>query len=260
MRYDPLVRVVKIGGRAQAGPELPEALATAWHDAPGTVCVVHGGGDAVSALQRRMGHEPSFIGGRRITTAEDIELLRMSLSGATNKRLVAALVSAGLPAVGLSGEDAGLIAARPLDADLLGRVGAPEHINASLLRHLLDGRYLPVLSPLARDVSGTHVAAALNVNGDDAAAAIAVALGAYELLFVADVPGVLVRGKPAGMLDVDDAAAAIADGTAAGGMAAKLQAAITALQGGVDRVRIGDVHALADAERGTVLLPSRSIV
>lgn len=254
------LRVVKLGGRAQSSAELPGAIAAAWRAAPGTLCVVHGGGDAVSALQRRLGSEPAFVGGRRITTVEDIEVLRMSLSGVTNKQLVAAFVAAGLPAVGLSGEDAGLIAARPLDEATLGRVGVPADIHAPLLQHLLAGGYLPVISPLARDASTSNGSAALNVNGDDAAAAIAGALGARELLLVADVAGVLVRGAVVDTLTVDDAVAAIADGTAAGGMAAKLQAAIAALESGVERVRIGDVHALADVERGTVLLQSRSLV
>jgi acetylglutamate kinase len=257
---DSSLRIVKLGGRAQSSPELPGAIAAAWHAAPGALCVVHGGGDAVSTLQRRLGHEPAFVGGRRITTSQDIDVLRMSLSGATNKQLVAALVSVGLPAVGLSGEDAGLIAARPLDEATLGRVGAPACIHGSLIRHLLAGGYLPVISPLARDASAPHAAAALNVNGDDAAAAIARALGARELLFVSDVAGVIVRDAVVETLDVGDAVAAIADGTAAGGMAAKLQAAIAALASGVERVRIGDVHALGDTERGTVLFQSRSLV
>jgi acetylglutamate kinase len=257
------VRVVKIGGRVQASPELAPAIAARWRAEPGALCLVHGGGDEISALQRRVGREPAFIGGRRVTTDADIELLRMTLSGVINKRLVARLNAAGVSAIGISGEDGALIAARALEASELGRVGVVDHVNARLLHHLLDGGHLPVISPLSHDASNDrgHVGdAALNVNGDDAAAAIAVSLGARELLLVADVPGLHAGGHPEAELDVDQAAAPNANGVAAGGMVAKLQAAIAALEGGVDRVRIGDIGVLTGAEQGTVLLPSRSVV
>jgi len=253
------MRVLKIGGRAQDDARLAPAVAAAWAAAPGGVVVVHGGGDEVSALQRALGMEPSFVGGRRVTGARDIDVLRMALSGAANKRLVARLVSCGARALGLSGEDAGLIAARPLDDGALGRVGTPERVDAALLRHLLAGGLLPVVSPLSRD-AGQRDGATLNVNGDDAAAAIAAALGAEELLLVADVPGVLMAGAPVSTLDADDALAAIADGTAAGGMAAKLEAGLAARRAGVERVRIGDLDAILDPARGTLLAPTRSLV
>jgi acetylglutamate kinase len=253
------MRVIKIGGRAQSDARLPEVIARAWHAAPGTLCVVHGGGDEISALQRALGVEPVFAGGRRITSERDLEVVRMALSGAANKRLVARLLSAGVPALGLSGEDAALIGARTVDAATLGRVGAPEHIDVRLLRHLLTGGYLPVISPVGRE-SASPDGAALNVNGDDAAAALAAALGAGELLLVADVPGVMIAGAVVPVLDVDDAAAATARGEASGGMAAKLQAATAALTQGVERVRIGDLDAISDPGRGTVIAPSRSLV
>ncbi len=251
------MRVVKLGGRVQQDEALPHAIAAAWHQAPGALCVVHGGGDEVSALQRRLGLEPRFVGGRRVTEEADIALLRMALSGLSNKQLVAALVGAGVPAVGLSGEDAGLIAAR-LSADpALGLVGTPSAVNVALLRHMLSGGYLPVLSPVARrqGVAGLG-AEALNVNGDDAAAAIASALRADELLMVADVPGVLVAGVPCDVLTAEAARALIVSGEASGGMAAKLEAALAALARGVSRVRIGDVGAITSAERGTSIVPT----
>ena len=102
-------------------------------------------------------------------------------------------------AVGLSGEDASLIAATPVDAGRLGHVGAPQKINSSLLLHLIDGGYLPVVSPVSRNV-GHELGAALNVNADDAAAAIAVAIEAKELIIVSDVPGVLIDDEPAARL------------------------------------------------------------
>jgi acetylglutamate kinase len=251
------MRVIKIGGRAQGDARLPEVIARAWHAAPGTLCVVHGGGDEISALQRALGVEPVFTGGRRITSEKDIEIVRMALSGAANKRLVARLLSAGVRALGLSGEDAALIGARTVEG--LGRVGTPEAIDARLLQHLLGGGYLPVISPVARE-RASREGAALNVNGDDAAAAIAAAMGAAELVLVADVPGVMIAGAVVPVLDVDEAAAATARGDASGGMAAKLQAATSALTQGVERVRIGDLDAISDPRRGTVIAPSRSLV
>lgn len=181
------MRVIKIGGRAQDDARLAPAIAAAWSSAPGSLCLVHGGGDGISALQRALGVEPSFTDGRRVTGERDIDAVRMALSGSANKLLVARLISAGVSALGISGEDAALITARAVDSATLGCVGAPERIDARLLRHLLDGGYLPVLSPLSRDIDSL-AGRALNVNGDDAAAAIALALGASELLFVADVP------------------------------------------------------------------------
>ena len=258
-----MMRVVKLGGRAQADPALPAVIAATWHAAPGTFCIVHGGGDEVSALQRRLGVEPVFVSGRRVTGERDLELLRMALSGLVNKRLVAALVAAGVPAVGISGEDAALIAARPLDAHALGAAGTPQAINVGLLRHLLAARYLPVISPVSarseEGRAGTERGDCLNVNGDDAAAALAAAVGATELLLVADVPGVMAGGVALEVLDIDRALGMIADGQAGGGMAAKLQSAIDALSRGVARVRIGDLAMLADPIRGTaILIPARS--
>jgi acetylglutamate kinase len=251
------MRVIKIGGRAQDDPRLAPAIAAAWSQKPGSLCLVHGGGDGISALQRALGLEPVFTGGRRVTGEGDIDAVRMALSGSANKLLVARLISAGVSAIGISGEDAALITARAVDAATLGCVGAPERIDARLLRHLLDGGYLPVLSPLSRDIDSL-AGRALNVNGDDAASAIAIALGASELLFVADVPGVMADGEVVPSLDAEAADASIGCGIATGGMAAKLQAAVTALDGGVQRVRIGDIEAILDPSLGTTLVPSRS--
>ncbi|MGH7720920.1 MAG: acetylglutamate kinase [Gemmatimonadaceae bacterium] len=254
-----MTRVVKVGGRVQSAAGLPAVIARAWRAHPASLCVVHGGGDEVSALQRSLGAEPSFVGGRRVTAPRDIELLRMALSGSANKRLVSALVACGTPAVGLSGEDAALIAARPAGTPELGRVGAPHRVNVELLRHLLGGGYLPVISPLSASTDAGDVGA-LNVNGDDAAAAIAVALEADELLLLSDVPGVLSAGSPVPSLDADEAARAIVAGWAGGGMSAKLEAAVAALDGGVGRVRIGDLSALDNPELGTLITPVRSAV
>ena len=247
-----LTRVVKIGGRVQSDVRLPAAIAAAWTASAGALVVVHGGGDEISTLQRALGHEPVFSGGRRVTAAHDLEVLRMALSGSSNKRLVASLVSAGIPAVGLSGEDAGLITARRATPATLGHVGVPSGIRTSLLEALLREGYLPVISPMARSADD---GSPLNVNGDDAASAIAVALAAADLLLVADVAGVLEGTRVVGSLDTDAARAMIARGTAGGGMAAKLEAAIHAVQCNVTSVRIGGLDAITDLRDGTMITP-----
>ncbi len=245
-----MTTVVKLGGRVQDDPQLPAALAGFCLTCGGDVVVVHGGGDAISAMQRRLGVEPRFVGGRRVTSREDLAVVRMVLSGTINKRIVSALLSHDIDAVGISGEDAALIEATVGD-HAFGFVGVPSTINARVLRHLLAGGFVPVVSPLARDARGGY-GDALNVNGDDCAAAIAVALGADELLLLADVPGVLdASGSAIVELDETAAAALVADGTAVGGMAAKLEAARHALAAGVAQVRIGGLDALRDATRGT---------
>ena len=247
-----LTRVIKIGGRVQSDTRLPSTIAAAWADSEGALVIVHGGGDEISTLQRALGHEPVFSGGRRVTAAHDLDVLRMALSGSSNKRLVASLVSAGIPAVGLSGEDAGLITARRATPATLGHVGAPSSVRTSLLETLLGDGYLPVISPLARsEDDGTP----LNVNGDDAASAIAAALRASDLLLVADVAGVLDRGTLVRSIDTEAARTMIADGTAGGGMAAKLEAAIHAVQCHVPSVRIGGLDAIAGANAGTMITP-----
>ena len=246
-----MIRVVKVGGRAQQAAELVPTLATAWRAAPGALVVVHGGGDEVTAVQRAMGREPQFVSGRRVTTDDDIAILRMTLSGVINKRLVASLVAAGIPAVGVSGEDAALLSAEPIDPATMGRTGDPGGTNVHLVKHLLKGGFLPVISPLARDARSTS-GDALNVNGDDAAAAIAAALHATELVLVADVPGVLDKGRnviPA--LGADGLPSLVEAGTVTAGMIAKLEASFRALAAGVARVRIGDLEAIADSTRGT---------
>lgn len=247
-----MTRVIKVGGRPQSDPTLPSLIAEGWDALSSAMVIVHGGGDEVSALQKRFGIVAQFVDGRRVTTAQDLELVRMALSGTANKRLVAALVREGVRAVGLSGEDASLIAAVPVEDGRMGHVGAPQRVNASLLLHLIDGGYLPVVSPVSRNV-GHELGPALNVNADDAAAAIAVAIEAEELLIVSDVPGVLVNGATAATLTIGEARALREDGRASGGMSAKLSAAATAVERGVRKVRIADLNGINDPTLGTVI-------
>ena len=253
------MRVVKIGGRAQADPRLFQLLAEVWTESPTSLCVVHGGGDEVSAMQKALGREAAFIGGRRVTSKSDLDLLRMVLSGLVNKRLVNGLVAAGVSAVGLSGEDGALITAEIIDGESLGFAGRPTGVNSQLLRTLMDAGHLPVISPVAyHGESGEG--GTLNVNGDDAASAIAAALQAEELLLIADVEG--VRDGQRGVLrsvTLESARELIDNGTAAAGMAAKLESAYSALLAGVDRVRICDLAGLVDDRRGTFITQSQSV-
>jgi acetylglutamate kinase len=255
-----MTRVVKIGGRVQGDPLVATALCLAWNNSPKSLCVVHGGGDEVSSMQRALGSEATFVAGRRVTSQRDLELLRMVLSGLVNKRLVNSLVAAGIPAVGLSGEDDALISAELIDAASLGFAGRPTAINAQLLRTLMDAGYMPVISPVGYNaVSGQG--GALNVNGDDAAAGIAVALNAEELILIADVEGVRgAQGDIVPALSIESSRELITSGVAADGMAAKLESAHLALLAGVDRVRICDLAGLADSERGTFITQSQGVV
>ena len=245
-----MTRVIKIGGRPQADPSLPTLVATALDEAPGSTMIVHGGGDEISALQKAFGLTPAFVDGRRVTTDADIDIVRMALSGVSNKRLVAALAERGVNAIGLSGEDGALIEARPIDREKLGHVGTPTRINTEFLKALLSAGFVPVISPVSRGVGGTS-SMALNVNGDDAAAAIAADVGADELLLVVDVGGVMQNGEVLREVDADQAQEMLDDGSATGGMRAKLQAAVLAANAGVPRVRIGDINAIADSNLGT---------
>ena len=243
------VRVIKLGGRAQSAPDLSQRLRAASETTP--VVIVHGGGDEVTALQRQMGVEPIFVHGRRVTRPEDLDAVRMVLSGTVNKRLVAQALTAGLRAIGLSGEDAHLLTAHVTDPTY-GRVGREVRAEVTILHDLLATGWTPFVSPLARDRESLD-GAGLNVNGDDAAAAIAESLGADELCFVSDVPGVMEQGSTLAHLDraaIDDL---VARGVAQGGMRAKLEAALVTLGAGVQRVRITDIAGITDPTAGTAI-------
>jgi len=244
------IRVLKVGGRAQEDPALVGEIAAAWRATPGALCVVHGGAVEIDRLQRALGATPRFVGGRRVTSAEDIETVRMALSGTANKRMVSALCALGIPAVGISGEDAAMLRAEPFD-DALGLAGRPTSVRIDLVQLLLAGGFLPVIAPLAARTQGEG--GALNVNGDDAAAAIAAALGASELLFVTDVEGVRRDGSKVDSLDAAGATSLLESGAAEGGMAVKVASALGALAGGTARVRIGGTAAIRDTSAGTTL-------
>lgn len=251
-----VVRVIKIGGRAQGDPTLAPRLASAAAIPGARVVVVHGGGDEVSALLRQMGHEPTFIGGRRVTRPEDLDAVRMVLSGRVNKRLVAQLGAAGARVVGVSGEDGDLLTARVADPSM-GRVGSDVFADVSLVADLLNAGWLPIVSPLARDRDAVD-GSGLNVNGDDAAAAVASGLGADELLFIADVPGVMEGDAVLTGIDSKAIPVLVERGVVMGGMRPKLEAAVTALRGGVRRVRIASLDGITDQSVGTTITLSPS--
>ncbi|HVH08596.1 MAG TPA: acetylglutamate kinase [Gemmatimonadales bacterium] len=243
------VRVVKLGGNELDRPDWLAACARGVARLD-PVVVVHGGGRAVSALSRRLGLPVEKRDGLRVTTPEVAEVVEFVLGGPINRQVVAALRSAGLDAVGLCGVDGGLLTAERTAAPL-GLVGEITAVRSALLESFLLAGLTPVIAPTAPSAAG---GSPLNVNADDAAAAIAGALHAAELLLVSDVPGVLVDGVCQATLDAGDAAALIELGGATDGMAAKLRAATAALRAGTRAVRIGDVRLLDDAAAGTRIL------
>jgi acetylglutamate kinase len=244
-------RVVKIGGNELDRPEWVAACARAVKRA-GDVVVVHGGGQAVSAWSRRLGLPIEQRDGLRVTSPEIAELVEMVLGGPMNRLLVAALRAAGVDAIGLSGVDGGLLTAERVTG--LGEVGQIVDVRSSLLKSLLLAGLTPVVAPVAP--SATTPVRPLNVNADQAAAAIAAALDAQELLFVSDVPGVNVDGVAQPTLAIAEIEPMIELGVASGGMAAKLRAAALALEAGVRAVRIGDLDMFEHATAGTRLLAS----
>ena len=212
--------VLKLGGRVAADA----AAAVADLRAAGEqVVVVHGAGPQITAEVERLGLEARFVDGRRVTTPAILEVVRDSLAAVN----AAVCDTVGPDAVPLWGDAIGLRARR---VEALGLVGDPEACApAAVLDAMAAGR-VPVVAPLAEGP--------LNVNADEAAAALAVGLEAERLVFVSDVPGVLVDGAVAEVLVADDVARRLAAGAFEGGIVPKLAAAVHAVRGGV-RATIG---------------------
>lgn len=213
---------IKLGGAA--GAHAASLAVVAEHAQPGWV-VVHGGGGEVGEWSRRIGIEPRTVDGLRVTDPATLEIAVAVLRGLVNARLVASLVAAGVPAIGLGGADADLLAAERFDARL-GEVGHVTRVNGPLLEQLTD-TWVPVVAPIGRG-AGSEL---LNVNADEVAGAIAAARGG-RLLLLTDVPGVLHGDAPLAILSAERAEAMLADGSASGGMRPKLRAAITAARAG----------------------------
>ncbi len=243
------VRVVKVGGNELDRREWVTACANALVGAA-PVVVVHGGGQAVTALSRRLSLPVEKRDGLRVTTPEIAEVVEMVLGGPVNRLLVSALRAAGLDAIGLSGVDGGLLEASAMGGGL-GHVGEIVKVRASLLESLLLAGLTPVVAPVAPAAAD---GVPFNVNADHAAAAVASALHAEELLFVSDIPGVEIDGVAQPTLAAAEVEGMIEVGIAKDGMAAKLRAAAQALGAGVRAVRIGDLDMFASATAGTRLL------
>ena len=223
--------VLKLGGRVAAvaaGEAL--ALRAAGHD----VVVVHGAGPQITAEMERRGIVPSFVDGRRVTTPEVLRVVRDSLAQ-VNSEVCAAI---GPDAVSLFGDAIGLRAAQ---VEALGLVGHPAPSAPPEVEQALAAERIPVIAPLAMGPLG---AGPLNVNADEAAAALAVGLGAERIVFVSDVPGVLMDGVVMAHIAVDDADRMLGDGTFEGGIVPKLEAAVRATRGGVQAV-IGATEVVA---------------
>lgn len=218
--------VLKLGGRiATGGAGEAVALQAAGHD----VIVVHGAGPQITAEMERRGIEATFVDGRRVTTAEVLDVVRESLAG-VNADVCAAIGQAAVP---LFGDVIGLLATQ---VDALGLVGDPIPSAPPEIEEALAAGRIPVVAPLAKGP--------LNVNADEAAAALAVGLEAERILFVSDVPGVLMDGDVIASIAVDDAERLLGDGTFEGGIVPKLEAAVRARRGGV-LARIGSTEVLA---------------
>ncbi|MFN3388497.1 MAG: acetylglutamate kinase [Allosphingosinicella sp.] len=243
--------VVKLGGAA-IDKALDKALAQDMLllRSVGVRCVlVHGGGPQVDAMMRRVGKEPEFRDGLRVTDAETLEIVRMVLVGKINRDLVATINREALDepvAVGVSGEDAGLLTVTPRDSSL-GYVGDVTAVRASVLHRLLDEGLAPVVSTIGADETGHPY----NVNADEAARAIAVAMGAEKIVYLTAAPGLLEDVKDetslVPRLTSAELRGRIAHESVSAGMIPKLQACADAVDAGVGTAHIIDgrvEHAL----------------
>jgi acetylglutamate kinase len=236
--------VIKVGGNELDDPAFLDGLCRTLADFPRPVVLVHGGGKEITAALEHYGQDVRFVEGWRITPPASMAIMEMVVCGRINKRLVARLVQAGQPALGLSGVDLGLLRCvpyRPNGIDL-GRVGTITAVESATLHGLLAPGWLPVFAPVAL---GNSDGLAYNVNADHVAQAIAAALPhPTELVYVSNVAGVLRAGAVVPTLTATETLAAIDDGTISGGMVPKVRAALAALERGVAAVRITNLAGL----------------
>lgn len=243
--------VIKLGGAQVEDAQFLDQLVEVVCDlADHQVLIVHGGGREIASWQKRLGLEPHFVEGLRVTDAQSLQVAEMVLSGLVNKRLVARLVASGVDAVGLSGVDGGLIRVERMSHPVgdLGFVGQVVEVDPTPLETLLEQNFLPVISPISLGLDGQTY----NVNADHAAWAIARAVKAESLIFVSDVPGVLVEGNVLAHLKADQIELFIHTGVIQGGMVPKVRSALAALAGGVPTVRITNLQGLRSGG-GTVI-------
>jgi acetylglutamate kinase len=244
-RFWDKVVVVKYGGNALGGGSTLAGFATdivLMRSVGMRPVVVHGGGPQIGELMERLGKKPEFRDGLRVTDAETLDIARMVLVGKVNRDIVSAINVHGPLAVGVSGEDAGLIQAAQRDPEL-GFVGDISEVKPELLVRLLAQDLVPIVATIGSDETGQ----AYNINADTVAAAIAVALGAQKLVFLTDVEGIRADAKdPASLLShlsALDLAALIEKGAVGAGMIPKAQAALDAVDGGVPQAHILDGRA-----------------
>jgi acetylglutamate kinase len=241
--------VIKYGGNAMEDPDLAGLFAqdvVLMRLVGMNPVVVHGGGPQISDLMRRLGKEPEFVDGLRVTDAETVDIVRMALVGKVNREIVASVNRHGSYAVGLSGEDAGLINVAARD-EKLGFVGDIRRIDPSILERLIREELIPVVATVGVDDAGQ----AYNVNADTVAGAIAESLRAEKLVYLTNVAGLYAdladEASLISRIDVDRLAALADDGVLSEGMIPKVRSCVEAVKSGVTRAHILDgriPHAL----------------
>ncbi|MBI3802368.1 MAG: acetylglutamate kinase [Nitrospirae bacterium] len=207
--------------------------------------IVHGGGPQISGMMKKLGKEPKFVKGVRVTDAETMEIVEMVLGGTINKEIVTLINRHGGRGVGLSGKDGALIQAAPMKGEAeMGQVGEVKMIDPQILKTLEGGRFIPVISPVGADEEGRSY----NINADLAAGKVASALSAEKLLILTDVSGILDdKGTLLPTLSRKEVQRLIKKGVISKGMLPKVEAALTAVEGGVQKAHIIDgrvPHAL----------------
>ncbi len=243
--------VIKYGGAAQVDDGLKKAFAedVALMTFIGIrTVIVHGGGPTISDAMKRMGKQPSFVHGHRVTDAETMEIVEMVLGGVVNKQIVSLINAVGGKAVGLSGKDAGLIKARKKTLKSptgkgkneeidIGLVGGVTGVNPDVLFSLEKDGFIPVICPVSSGPGGET----LNINADETAGAIASALKAEKLIFLTDVEGIKdKKGVVLHSIDKKQTKKLMSSGIISGGMVPKVQSAVKALEAGVGKVHIVD--------------------
>jgi acetylglutamate kinase len=209
------------------------------------VVVVHGGGAEVSRVSKLFGLEPVFRNGIRMTTPAEMEVVDMVLAGKVNKQIVRRFHASGVPAFGLSGTDGRLFSGASVEEAERNRTAHVSGVDVRPLDILLGGGYVPVIASVSEDEAGRG----LNVNADEAALEIAVALKARTLLFLSDIPGILISGETARRLDEREIEEAISSEAITGGMIPKARSSVAALERGVSEIVIGEYRAEGDLEK-----------
>ena len=263
------VIVVKFGGNAMVDDQLASQFAedvVLMHSVGIRPVVVHGGGPQIGALMDRLGIQSEFRDGLRVTDAETLDVARMVLVGKVNRDIVSSINRHGSLAVGLSGEDAGLIRAAARNPEL-GFVGDVESVNPAIIERLLAEDLIPVVSTIGADLSGQ----AYNINADTVAAAVAGALEAERILYLTDVEGLLADvddpSSRISRIDLSGLAALIDNGAISGGMIPKVQACVDAVEAGVGSAHMVDgriphvllLELFTDVGIGTMVLPDGGV-